>query len=95
MGLSIFPIHNHLVRAVGRMIDLETVNGNLPAELIKQMGIKAGIATASSRVGDKIDRATTVSRITDLSQVVGGPEESGICDHLASRWFSCSVAQCF
>ena len=95
MGLSIFPIHDHLLRRVSRIIDLEAINGNLPSELIKQVGIIAGISIASSRMGDKTDRSTAVSRIGDRSQVLGGPEETGIRDHLASRWFSCSVAQYF
>src|SRR5258707_4499284 len=95
MGLSIFSIHDYLLRRMSRIINLEAINGNLPSEFIKQEGIIAGKSIASSRMGDKTDRPTALSCIADRSQVVGGPEDTRIRDHLASRWFSCSVAQFF
>ena len=95
MGLSIFPIHDDLLRRVGRIIDLEAINGDLPSELIKQIGIITGISIASSGMGDETDCPTAVSRLTDLSNVIGGPKETRIRDQCSSRWFSCSVAQFF
>src|SRR6266567_915192 len=95
MGLSIFPIHAHLLRCVGRIIDLEAINGNLLSELVKQVSIEAGKANASSRMGDEADRAAAVSGITNFSQVLRDPEETGIRDQFANRRFSCSVPQLF
>ena len=65
---------------MSRIIDLQAINGNLLSELIEQMCFIAGISFTPSRMGDETDRPTAVSRITDLSKVVGGPKETSLSE---------------
>ena len=64
--------------SLGRIIDLEAINGNLLPELVKQVSIEASIAIASSGMGDEADRAALHphprSVLHRLGDMIGGDQ---------------------
>src|SRR5260370_8068211 len=95
MLLSVLQIHGNLFWRMSGIIDLEAVDRNFLAELIKQGYIIASKFPSPSRMGDETDASTAMSGINDSSNVVRRKKETTSSDQIPERCCSCSITMFF